>query len=1031
MRIPLFILIFSCAGFVSRADASDAAGVEFFEKNIRPLLSAYCYECHSSESKKIKGDLRLDHRQGWLKGGVSGPALVVGKPDVSLLVAAVRYEDASTQMPPKKKLPAAAIADLEKWVAMGAPGGGEIPEHAGSPTRLDLHEAKTFWSFQPLHQVTPPKLKKEDESLAAIDRFILARLEQHSLKFSPAADKRTLIRRASFDLTGLPPTAAEVEAFIKDDSPQAFATVIDRLLASSQYGERWGRHWLDVVRYADTAGETADYPLPHAWRYRNYVIDAFNRDKPYDQFLHEQIAGDLMAAKLPENAPPARYAELITATGYIAIARRFGFNIEQDHHLTLEDTVDTLGKSVLGLTIGCARCHDHKYDPISMQDFYALFGIFGSTRYPYPGCEKTPQPRDMMPLLSPQNMAQLIQPRQVALADAEKQFQLALSEVNKSSKLVHDLAVSDGKVIAKGELDNGGSQIFEAGQITADSLAKVPVKKGSAIQLAVRPRSHYGADSTLIELEISELTGDKRKWNLTADLLDDLHASGKGNAHRDSHDNDNVWCIIDQRKGGAFLDKYVAGANNTPGLNLWTGSSDGFPVVGVNTNAKEIKYVTVTQPARSVVLHPSNTDGGGVAILWVSPIDGEVSIIGKAIDIDGTGGDGVAWTLEALASPKLGDALLAMRDAPLSLAEPKRKRDALAAAVPKVDQAYAVTEGIIANAKFLKRGDPEKPGDPVPRRELELFGGEQIAESSGSGRLQLAYSLTRDSQSGGQSGGLSAQALTSRVMVNRIWLYHFGQGLVTTPNDFGSRGEKPSHPQLLEFLAHEFVQSGWSVKAMHRTIMLSKTYQQSSMQLTDTALASDPSNALLSHFARRRLDAEEIRDSMLAVSGDLDHTLGEAHPFPPEQSWGFTQHTPFAAQYEHTRRSVYLMVQRSRRHPFLSLFDGADVNSSTSQRRATTVPTQSLFFMNDPFVHGRAASIASRLIELPDDARLLQAYALLYQRAPSERERELSIQMVAQYRKELKAGTDIEKSKSAWAALIRVMLSSNEFVYVD
>ena len=1057
--------------------ASDAAGVEFFEKRVRPIFVAHCYECHSGQAKKLKGELRLDHRGGWIKGGVSGPSLTAGKPESSLLIQAVRYGDPDTQMPPKKKLSTQAIADLEKWVAMGAPGGDEQPVVSGKTTRLDLDQAKTFWSFQPLKPIAAPAVKEKAWPAGAIDAFILSKLEEKAMRPAPPADKRTLIRRATFDLTGLPPTPEEVDAFLKDESAEAFAKVVDRLLASPHYGERWGRHWLDVVRYADTAGETADYPVPHAWRYRNYVIDAFNGDKPYDQFLHEQIAGDILASQLPTDAPPKRYAELITATGYVAIARRFGFRIDKDHHLTLEDTVDTLGKSVLGLTIGCARCHDHKYDPISMGDFYALYGIFESTRFPFPGCEHTQRPRDMMPLLSPTTMEQFIKPHQTALAAADAEYQKSKGTITAAQKKVKDLALGAHKQLAKGEFNNGGSQDFTSKPVEPEALKKVAVKKGAAIQIAVLPRGDYGADSTLIEFEISEIEGEKRKWNLSADLLNDLHETGKGNAHRDSHGNASTWCLLDLRQDASFIDKYVPDANKAPGLHLWVGSGDGFPVVGVNTNQEQIKYITVTQPARSVVVHPSNTHGGGVAVVWISPIDGNVSITGKAADLDAGGGDGVAWSIDSFASPDLGGALLGLREAPGAIADLKRKRDELAAKMPKPDLAYAVTEGTIADAKLFKRGDHEKPGDPVPRRNLELFGAVPIDATAGSGRLQLARSLTQNPPENAVNSHHFAQPLAARVMINRIWLHHFGQGLVRTPNDFGSRGEKPTHPDLLEHLAHEFVRNGWSIKSMHRAIMLSRTYQQASepgrvapmtkaiqadekssgfrvpgSELKDnnpnTAPAAsptrnpelgtrnfhsaDPSNVLLSHFPRRRLSAEEIRDSVLAVSGDLDRAPGSQHPFPPDNTWSYTQHTPFAAVYDHNQRSVYLMVQRSRRHPFLSLFDGADANASTGQRQATTVPTQSLFFMNDPFVHAKAASLASRLVALPDDAAKAQRlYQLLYQRSPSERERAQSLQFLADYQAELPQMAAAEKAKTAWAALVRVMMSANEFVYVD
>jgi Protein of unknown function (DUF1549)/Planctomycete cytochrome C len=378
---------------LSRAGADD--GVAFFENRIRPLLVEHCYKCHSAEAKKVKGALMLDTKEDFLKGGTDGVVVVAGDPERSPLITAVRYEDKDLRMPPEKdggkKLPDAAIADLVQWVKMGAP----YPE---TPAHVLAKKAVRLWALDPVKDPAPPPVKDAAWPATSIDPFILAKIEERGLRPAARADRRTLIRRATFDLTGLPPTPEEIDAFLADESPGAFAKVVDRLLASPHYGERWGRHWLDVVRYADTAGETADYPVPLAWRYRNYVIDSFNADKPYDEFLREQIAGDIIARRDSRE----RYAERATATGYLAISRRFGFDSENYHNLTIQDTIDTLGQSVLGLSLGCARCHDHKFDPVSMSDYYALYGIFDSTRYAFPGSEQKQKARAMMPLVPPE-----------------------------------------------------------------------------------------------------------------------------------------------------------------------------------------------------------------------------------------------------------------------------------------------------------------------------------------------------------------------------------------------------------------------------------------------------------------------------------------------------------------------------------------------------------------------------------------------------------------------------------------------------
>lgn len=749
VRAGYFLTLLMCSlTSGALAEEPDADGFAFFEKNIRPVLVERCYQCHSAaaqQAKKLKGGLLLDTRDGVRTGGESGPAIVPGLADESLLVDAIRYE--GPKMPPDGKLPDATIADFVHWIEMGAPDPRDPA--ASEPTSPSPIKGSTFWSLLTPQAFDPPATRDTAWPTGDIDHFLLAKLESAGLSPAAPADRRTLIRRATFDLTGLPPTPDEIQAFVSDSSPDAFDRVVDRLLDSPHYGERWGRHWLDVVRYADTAGETADFPVPDAWRYRNYVIDVFNHDKPFDEFIREQIAGDILASRLPADAPRTRYAELVTATGYIAIARRFGFQIDKDQYLTIDDTIDTLGKSVLGLTIGCARCHDHKYDPITSADYYALYGIFDSTRYPFPGCEHTKQPRDL-----------------VALAPAE--------EVQRTEK-----------------------------------------------------------------------------------------------------------------------------------------------------------------PA-------------------------------------------------------------------------------------KTDVAYAVAEGGPHNSRRQRRGDPDNLGEEIPRRFLAVLGGQVVPSDAGSGRLQLAEWLTS-----------AGNPLTARVFVNRVWQHHFTVGLVQTPNDFGTRGQPPTHPELLDYLARQFVADGWSVKRLHRRIMLSSAYQMSGRG-DPKAASVNPENTLLWSFPRRRLSVEEIRDSMLAASGGLDRTPGAAHPFPPPDQWGFTQHNPFVAVYPTNKRSIYLMTQRNKRHPLLALFDGPDPNSSTPVREATTVPTQSLFFMNSPFVHEQADRLASQLVQSTDEAtRLDHAYQMLFARAPDEEEQKHAAMFLKRYQTELSDVAAESKMQTAWAAYVRVLMSTNEFVYVD
>ena len=406
------------------ARADDARAEDFFENRVRPVLSGICLRCHGPQ--KTSGGLRLDSREGLARGGDSGPAIDPGHLEESLLLEAVRRDEDVSAMPPDRPLSSQQVADLTAWVRAGAPW----------PARAARIGAATHWAFQPIRDHTPPAVRDQSWPQSSIDRFILARIEAAGRKPAPPADRRTLLRRVAYDLTGLPPSPGEVVAFTRDSSPDALAKVVDRLLDSPHYGEQWGRHWLDLVRYADTAGETADYPVPLAWRYRNYVIDAFNADKPYDEFLREQIAGDILAAQ----GPREHYAERATASGFLAISRRFGFDSENYHHLTIQDTIDTLGQTMLGLSLGCARCHDHKFDPVSMNDYYALYGIFDSSRYAFPGSEQKQQVRAMLPLLPPDESQPRWRDFEANLAALARQLEAQHQSVPKAIiRSLHDL----------------------------------------------------------------------------------------------------------------------------------------------------------------------------------------------------------------------------------------------------------------------------------------------------------------------------------------------------------------------------------------------------------------------------------------------------------------------------------------------------------------------------------------------------------------------------------------------------------------
>ncbi len=979
LRFPIVVFVFAWAAVCANlAAADDPASEEFFEKRVRPILAGTCFRCHGG-GPKVGGQLRVDSREGLVKGGESGSAFDKDVPEKSLLLKAIRREDDVSAMPPDKALAEQQIADLTAWIKAGAPW----------PEKTPTFEAAKHWAFEPLAEAKAPAVKDQTWPRTSIDPFILAQLEAAGRKPSPVADRRTWLRRVTYDLTGLPPTAEEVAAFEKDDSPQAFETVVERLLNSKAYGEHWGRHWLDVVRYADTAGENSDHPLPHAWKYRNWVIDAFNRDLPYDEFLREQIAGDILAAQ----GPPELTGERIIATGYLAIARRFGHEIDKEMHLTLEDTLDTLGKSVLGLSLGCCRCHDHKFDPLSVEDYYGLYGIFESTKFPFPGCEPQQQPRDLVSLPMPAEMLAKIKEIDEQLAAVNGDINRLQTEQGEAAKKLQESAAL-AKALVSGEID-------DAKEANIEAIERVAIQRGEALLVSIAPRGNHGADSTLVEFAIE---GDGKKWS-TAQLVPDLLA---GNPHADGFGNEAVWSFFDLNGGVKLLPEALPETSGRKELQVWRNGDT--PSVFVNRSEAAVKVWTEL-PQKSFFMHPGPQ--GPVGLLWTSPIDGEVVVRGRIADAHPGGSDGIAWKVEHLAAD-VGAAIDVLGKGRSELAVADKRQKELSAAKPVAPLAYAVREGDAHHARIHERGEPAELGDEVPRKFLDALGGYKLEDAPGSGRLQLAQWLTD-----------AKNPLTPRVMVNRVWQKHFGRGLVATPNDFGTRGTPPTHPELLDHLATEFVRSGWKLKDLHRKIVLSATYRQAAGDAAATNLYGS--------FQRRRLSAEEIRDTLLVAGGDLDRTPAGPHPFPPEAGWNFTQHGPFAADYDTNKRSVYVMQKRNRRHRFFALFDGADPNTSTAVRDVTTVPTQALYFLNDPLVHAQANKLAARIFAsaAEDKARVNFAYQQLLGRSASEAEQRDAADFLKEYVAALADRPEVERSLMAWQAYSRILLSSNEVLHVD
>jgi hypothetical protein len=821
------------------AQQADPQGVEFFEKKIRPVLAEHCYKCHSTQSKEVKGGLLLDTRDGIRKGGETGHGVIPGNVDDSLVIQALRHE--SFEMPPKEKLPDALVADFVTWVKMGAP---DPRDGVATMIRreINFNEARTFWSFQPVQKHSPPQVKAASWPRGDIDRFVLARMEQAGLKPVADVDRRALIRRIYFDLIGLPPSPEAIDAFVNDKSPQAVEHLIDGLLDSPQFGERWGRHWLDVARYAESNGRERNYVYPYAWRYRDYVIASFNADKPYDRFISEQIAGDLL---------PYESDEQLIATGFLAIGPKL-LN-ERDREVfrmdMVDEQVDVTTRAVMALTVSCARCHDHKFDPIPTKEYYALAGIFRSTETLY-GTANQQGNRQATKLMTLAGGS---------IPDADKAKVQELTQQLQAAR--SELANLQGTATTTGDAP------------AAPKPAKANKKKAAA----------EGKKVAKVANEAAVSSGDPKQQQLVAQMQ-------------------------------AKVEKLDAE------LNQLTKKSPGAPQV-----------------------------------------------------------------------------------------------------------AMGVQDGQIDDCPIYHRGEVTNRGEVVPRGYLTILSKDQPEKvtGSGSGRLDVARWLTSVDN-----------PLTSRVMVNRIWQHLFGQGLVRSVDNFGTSGEQPSHPELLDHLAGRFVEQGWSVKSMIREIMLSRSYQLSS-NFDGKNYQADPDNILLWRMNQRRLDAESLRDAMLSASGQLDLTpldgsvaqkIGDG-----EVGRGVSE---AQLQVSSNRRSVYLPILRNAVPDSLQVFDFAEPSIIVGQRDVTTVPTQALYMMNSPFVIEQSDRMASRLLSnasLDDTGRTELAYQLVLSRRPNAAELERAGRFVGQSLERLqKSESDSSKRQVfAWSGLCQALFASAEFRYLD
>lgn len=792
--------LFSSAAFATEPSANQE-GLDFFEKKIRPVLIQHCYECHSADSKNLKGSLLLDSKQGTLKGGDSGTALVPGKPGESLLLETMRYGEDTYQMPPKGKLPDAVIADFEKWIAMGAPDPRNETSSKAVKQEIDFEKAREFWSFQPPKSHPAPQVKQKQWPINKIDSFILAAQEAKGFTPAPQADKRTLIRRAYFDLIGLPPTPAEVTEYVKDTSPDAYARLVDRLLESPHYGERWGRHWLDVARYAEDNTNMGPHngPYPHAYRYRDWVIKALNNDMPYDEFIIRQLATDFLPETGPEDYPALGYMGL--GPSYHKEVALSQVTLENRYADDWEDRVDSLCRGLLGLTMACARCHDHKYDPLTVEDYYGIAGVFASVR-------QTTRP--------------IIPDEEVAKTQPARDKVDALNKVN-TNLTAKIKTLNKRNVTLKQEIKASGKTEF------ALIAPRPDLKKQTTVKFPTPP------------VELKQNTDQIAAYNKT----------------------------IKKNKAEVAAIKKA-----TPGFDL--------PLADALTE-EQVRVEEITEDKMKIVYYANK------------PRDLNVFIRGNAGNL----------------------------------------------------------------------------GKLVPRRFVTVLeDGKPEPFQNGSGRLELARRIAD-----------RENPLTARVMVNRVWLHHFGEGLVDTPSNFGKTGSLPSHPELLDDLTVWFMDQGWSLKELHRQIMLSATYQQTSkVELTEAQKKDDPKNRLLSYFNRRRLEAEVYRDALLAAGNNLDTTASGPSGDIDDASF--------------QRRGIYATVSRHKLSTFLQSYDFPDPAIHAARRSKTTTPLQQLFVLNSPFVRQQAQHLAKRFEGESSEQRIDSVYQLLFSRPATQRETQIGLQFI-------------------------------------
>jgi len=1190
------ILMLSCvaaSGSWLPAAEPTAAELEFFEKKIRPVLVLHCYECHSTKSKTVRGNLLLDSRDGLRAGGDSGPALVPGQPDKSPLIQALKYD--GLEMPPKGRLTPAVIRDFERWVRTGAADPRRTAHTRKSPG-VDYEQALRFWAFQPPRRSALPQVQQESWVRDDLDRFVLHRLEAQGMHPAPEADRRTLARRVHFDLIGLPPDPESVEQFVNDRGERAFARLVDRLLDSPHYGERWGRFWLDIARYGEDQAHTFKArKYPRGYLYRDWVVRAWNDDMPYDRFLQYQIAGDLLTA-------PERH-QRVAALGLFALGPvYYQDNGEKAKALADEwdDRVDTLMRGTQALTIACARCHDHKYDPLTMSDYYGLAGVFASSQYSeQPVVSETvvasrkradasvkeqqlqidrflagsaravrlelvPEiPRLWTAAWKAANRLKSGKNRKKILADVAKQEQVNAELLNRWLAWIEEKPGSGRVAEKRGYLNAWRTLIAgqDADRNLADDAAAAEAVRRVAHEFQQRARSllpkrhalfeHFGenvayvnpADRAVVPpgvIPLGNLFDDAKGGSLSNAIASDTFKS-TASADRCGVERvvqgwgqsveiaKNIRFLFDalgsdaRQHGGVTNDAWSAeGGLSTRAKRCAANLKKAEQGIGMHANAlitfdlHEIRQAGLIPADRPFVfkvdraginddVYGSQAPSAHLAVIVTRPhatenvfdavlsahvngqpvqvdendktyyiagdipaalrgdgkfVSFEVSIppaaryltllaagAGKADDANSINSDHTVFSgarleykpvdqpvlqakstadaapehtlrredailLSELISDKGLLAIPAKQAADYLSEEPKKRLAELQSELQlrrkqaesiAITMAHALQDGTGTDMRIYLAGDPTKLGPVVPRSFPAVFSGGQRKPfaSPGSGRLELARAV-----------GSSQNPLTARVLVNRVWQGHFGHGLVRTPSNFGQLGERPTHPQLLDQLAVDFMESGWSIKTLHRRIMLSASYRMSS-DYHQGHQDRDPENRYLWRMNRRRLQVEPWRDAMLAVAGRLDRSLGGP--------------SIDLAKPDNRRRTLYGFISRHKLNDLLRLFDFPDPNITAGQRSVTTVPLQQLFVLNSDFVLQQARALAGRLTQEADEEeqRIRRAYALLFARDPSQRELAAGLEFLKS--PQLKSSQPL----SAWQQYALALLGTNEFMFID